>query len=142
MEFGYPDPVPMINSLSGFLIALSSFIAAVVSAFNLIQSRRNGRMTALVVAQGSSNADAIEHTRVQNVVLASAVEGTRIQNDDLATAVSHVHTCVETRVAELKIAVREAIPEAIKEAIPEAIKETLPAAAVAVVEAMAPPPTR
>jgi len=81
-------------------------------------SEGNAKALVEVTQMGKDNADAIEHTRAQNVKLAT-------QQDNLAEQVGHVHICVETRVADLK-AVVERVPDAVKEAVPEAIKEVLP----------------
>lgn len=91
-------------------------------------SEGNAIAIAQVSTQGRENAVAIEHTRVQNVKIASAVQDTKDQNDEIATAVSHVHICVETKTAELKEAVKEAVPAAIKEVVPDVIKEVVPEA--------------
>lgn len=84
-------------------------------------SEGNASALAHVSQLGRDNADAIEHTRVQNVRIASAVEVTKTQNEEIAEAVGHVHICVETRVAELKEAVKEVVPAAIMEAVPEVV---------------------
>lgn len=103
-----------------------SWRAQATALANRKVSEGNAQILAGVAAIGNANAEAIEHTRVQNVKIASAVQDTKDQNDEIATAVSHVHICVETKAAELKEAVKEAVPAAIKEAVPAAIKEVVP----------------
>lgn len=129
------DPVPFMNALTGLCYAIPGVVAAVVSVITLRQSQRNGVVAAQVITQGRDNAEAIEHTRKQNINIATAVHETniqntemKVQNDNIATAVSHVHICVETKASELKDVVERAIPEAIKEAVPVAIQEVVPAA--------------
>lgn len=114
-------------------------VTAVAVAFNTVMqfvlqrqiaaskkiSEENATALVGVAALGQDNADAIEHTRVQNVRLASAVEITKVQNDELAVAVGHVHTCVEAGMAEIKETV-EKVPDTVKEVVPAAIKEVVP----------------
>ena len=123
-------------------------VTAVAVAFNTVMqfvlqrqiaaskkiSEENATALGVVAALGQDNANAIEHTRVQNVRLASAVEITKTQNDELAAAVGHVHTCVETRVAEIKEAVRDIVPATIKEVLPDAVKEVVPDAVKAAID--------
>lgn len=111
----------LFNALAAIAFAYSSRMSYRLKKLTLESkevSESNSRALQQVATLGVANAEAIEHTRTQNVKIAS-------QNDNLAEQVGHVHICVETRVAELKEVV-ERVPETVKEAVPEAIKEVLP----------------
>ena len=71
-----------------------------------------------VAQQGVENAQAIEHTRIQNV-------NSAVQTAALTQDVKHLHICVETKVTEVKEAVAR-VPDAVKEVVPAVIKEVVP----------------
>jgi hypothetical protein len=119
----------IFGAVTALALAYNSYLTYRLKKLTLANkqvSEGNAEAIERVSVLGKANADAIEHTRVQNIEIASAVEDTKVQNDGIAEQVGHVHICVETRVAELKDAVKEVVPAVIKEVVPEVIKETLP----------------